>query len=106
MFECEYVASKWHIDYVIDSFQAPIYSDVYLHLSSGFHVDGEDKNETYFLKLKKNLYGTCQAAANWFDILKTGLEYEGFKQKKVDTYIFVKINCIVICYVDDFCILF
>ena len=53
-----------HIDYVLAFSQATIDSDVYLHLPAGFHVDGEDKNETYFLKLKKNLYETRQAAAN------------------------------------------
>ena len=41
------------IDYVIDFFQAPIDSDVYLHFPAVFHVNGEDENETYFLKLKK-----------------------------------------------------
>ena len=44
-----------YIDYVIAFSQAPIDSDVYLHLPSGFHVDGEGKNETYSIKLKKYL---------------------------------------------------
>ena len=61
------------IDYVLALSQPPISSDVYLHLPEVLHVDSEDKNEIYFLKLKKNLYETCQAAANWFDMLKTGL---------------------------------
>ena len=56
------------IDYVIDFSQAPIYSDVYLHLPAGFHVDGEDENETYFLKLKTDIYGMRQAEENWFDM--------------------------------------
>ena len=34
----------------------------------------------------------------------TGLEDEGFEQNKVDPYIFVRNNFIVICYVDDCCI--
>ena len=92
------------IDYVLAFYQAPIGSDVYPRLPAGFHVDGKDKNETYFLKLKKNLYGTRQAAAKWFDMLKTGLEDEGFKQNKVDPCLFVRNNCIVIFYVDDCCI--
>ena len=61
------------IDYVIAFSQAPINSDVYLCLPSVFHVDDEDENETYFLKLKKNIYGTRKAAEIWFDMLKTGL---------------------------------
>ena len=80
--------------------QAPIDSDVYLHLPSGFHVYGGEENETYSLKLKKNIFGTRQAAANWFDTLKTVLGDKGFKQKKVDQCIFVRKNCIVILYVD------
>ena len=62
-------------DYVFDFSQAPIDSDVYLHLPE-----------------------------NWFDMLKTGLEDECIKQIKVDPCIFVINNCIVIFYFDDFCI--
>ena len=78
------------IEYVLALSQAPIGSGVYLHLPEVFHVDGEDKNKIYFLKLKKNLNGNCQAAANWFDMLNTGLGYEGVKQKKLDPCLFVK----------------
>ena len=92
------------IDYVLSFPQALIDSDIYLHLPAGFHIDGEDENETYFLKLKKNLYGKRQAEANWFDILKTGLKDEGFKQNKIYPFLFVRNDCIVICYVDDCCI--
>ena len=67
------------IDYVLDFSRALIDSDFCLHLPAGFNVDGEDENETYFPKLKKNLYGTRHAAANRFDMLKTGLEDDGFK---------------------------
>ena len=77
-----------NIDYVLFFFQAKIGSDVYIHLPTGFHLDGEDKNETHFLKLKKDLYGTRQAATNWFDMLKIVLENECFKQNKV-VHIFV-----------------
>ena len=62
------------INYYLAFYQAPIYSDVYLRSTS-----------------------------NWFDMLKTGLEDEGFK-KKVDPCIFVRNNCILICYVGDCCI--
>ena len=79
-------------DYVLYFSQAPIYSGIYLRLPAGFRVDGEDENETYFLKLKNNLYETRQAATNWLDMLKTGLEVEGLKHNKVDPCIFVKKN--------------
>ena len=48
--------ARWEsrqIDYVLDLSQSPINSDVYLHLPAVFHVYGEEKNETHFLKLKK-----------------------------------------------------
>ena len=51
--------------------------------------------------MKKNLYETRQSAANSFDMLKTGLEYEGFEQNKVEPCLFVRKNCIVIFYVGD-----
>ena len=38
-------------------------------------------------------------------MLKTGLEDEGFKQNKVDPCLFVRNNCVVICYIDDCSIL-
>ena len=37
-------------------------------------------------------------------MLKTVLEDEGFKQNKIYPRIFVRNNCIVVCYVDDCCI--
>ena len=80
------------IDYVLAFPQAPIDRDVYLRLPAEFYVDGEDKNETCFLKLKQNIYGDRQAAENWFDMLKTGLEDEGFKQNKVNPCLFVRKN--------------
>ena len=55
------------IDYLLAFSRAPIDSDVYLNLSE-----------------------------NWFDMLKTGLEDEGIKQNKVDPYLFVVNNCILI----------
>ena len=55
------------IDYVASFSQAPVDSDVYLHLPE-----------------------------NWFDMLKTGLVYEVSKQKKVDSCLFVRNNCILI----------
>ena len=47
------------IDYFLDFSQSPIDSDFYLHLPAGFHVDGEDENEIYFIKLNKNCSIPC-----------------------------------------------
>ena len=41
------------IDYFLALSQSPIGSDLYIYLPEVFHVVGEDKNEIYFLKLKK-----------------------------------------------------
>ena len=90
-------------EYVPPFSKEPIDNDIYLYLSAGFYVDGEDENEIYFLKLKNNLYGTRQAAENWFAMLQTGLGYEGLRQNKVDPCLFVRNNCFVIFYVDDCC---
>ena len=65
------------MDRVLDFSQETIDSDVNPHLSEGFHVEGKNVNKTYFLKLKKNIYVRHQAAANWFNMLKPGLEDEG-----------------------------
>ena len=63
------------------------------------------KNETYFLKLKKNLYGTRQEGENWFDVSKNWIWRWRFQtNKKVYPYIFLRNNCILICYVYDCCI--
>ena len=62
------------IDYVLIFSQAPIDIHFHIHLPEGFHVDGKEKNVTYFLKLKKNIFGTCQSAENWFDMLQTVLK--------------------------------
>ena len=55
------------IDYVLAFSQAPIDSDIYLHLPE-----------------------------SWFDMLKPAVEDEGFKQNKVNPCLFVRNNCIAI----------
>ena len=64
------------IDYVLDVSLAPVDIVAYLNLQAGFHVYGE---EDKYNILRKDLYGTRQAAANWFDMLKTELENKDFK---------------------------
>ena len=64
------------IDYVLDVSLAPVDIVAYLNLQAGFHVNGE---EDKYNILRKDLYGTRQAAANWFDMLKTELENKDFK---------------------------
>ena len=92
------------IDYVLAFSQAPIDCDVFCHLPSGFHIEGNNRDE-YVIQLVKNLYGTKQAAANWFEMLKAGLVKEGFHQSKIDPCLFLRQDAIIITYVDD-CLIF
>ena len=42
------------------------------------------------LLLKKKLYGLKQASANWHEMLKGGLELQGFKESTADPCVFIK----------------
>ena len=67
----------WHfqlINYVLAFSQEPIDLNVFCYLSADFHVSGGDKSNVYILQQKKNIYGTKQAAANLYFILKEGLK--------------------------------
>jgi len=94
-----------HVDYVLAFSQADCDTDVYLSLPPGFHVKDKTEGQDYCIKLKKNLYGTCQASANWFVLLKDGLLKRGYVQSKVDPCLFFKNDSIIVTYVDD-CIIF
>ena len=93
------------IDYVLAFSQAPIDSEVFCHLPAGSHITGGDESEEYVLQLEKNLYGTKQAAANWYKMLKDGLKKQGFLQSKIDPCLFMKKDAIIVTYVDD-CLIF
>ena len=92
------------IDYILAFSQAPIDTDIYCYLPTGFHIKGGDNSE-FVLKLEKNLYGTKQAAANWYEMLKEGLNKEGFKTSKIDPCLFLRHDVIIVTYVDD-CLIF
>ena len=92
------------IDYVLAFLQAPIEADVYCYLPAGFHIkDGND--DEYVIQLVKNFYGTKQAAANWFEMMKQGLEQQSFKSSKTDPCLFLRNDTIIVTYVDD-CLIF
>ena len=94
------------IDFVLAFPQAPLDVDVFMELPYGFAVDGitDDGSKGYVLKLNKSLYGLKQAAYNWFEMLSKGLRDRGFKASETDPCVFLRKDCIVLCYVDD-CIL-
>ena len=53
-----------------------------------------------FVKLKKSLYGTKQAALNWFELLSSGLQQRGFRASPADPCLFIKSSMIVIAHID------
>ena len=74
--------------------------DVYMELPAGFDNGGYAGK--HVLKLNKSLYGLKQAAFNWFQLLKKGLEERGYKhQSNTDKCVFLGKNSIVLVYVDD-----
>ena len=53
----------------------------------------------------KNLYGTKQAARNWYLCLSETLQQKhGFKRSAIDPCIFLRDHCIIALYTDDCCI--
>ena len=87
------------IDFVLAFPQADLDRDVYMELPYGFQV-GDDKGK-FVLKLKKNLYGLCDASYNWFQKITEGLESEGFERSEIDQCVFLRNDCIILLYVDD-----
>ena len=90
------------IDFVLAFPQADLDIDVYMEIPFGFTIDGSRRK---VLKLEKNLYGLKQAAYNWYEFLKQGLERRNFRQSETDNCVFYRNDCIVLTYVDD-CVIF
>ena len=86
------------IDFVLAFPQADLDRDVFMELPYGFSAGDKGK---YVLKLKKNLYGLCDASYNWFQKIVDGLESEGFVRSEIDQCVFLRKDCIILLYVDD-----
>ena len=105
------------IDYIQAFPQAPLEEDVYMRIPEGWRVDPSTgrlaqvqgdpkfKDKSNCIKLKKNLYGICQASKNFYDYLSDGLIAEGFVPSLVDPCLWLRDDCMICQYVDD-CILF
>ena len=88
------------IDFTLAFPQAELDVDVYMELPVGF--DNGGCSGRHVLKLNKSLYGLKQAAFNWFQLLKQGLEDRGYKhQSNTDKCVFLGKSSIVLVYVDD-----
>jgi hypothetical protein len=101
------------IDYVQAYTQAPIDCEIYMNVPNGFQaIDGTLKfvnglrtkglNNGHVLKLKRNMYGLRQGGHSWYIKLSNGLLKRGFTQSKVDKCLFLRHDCILVVYVDDY----
>ena len=90
------------IDYVQAFPHAPLAQgeEIYMEIPRGYEYSGQSGTE-YVMKLKKNLYGIKQAAANWNKMLTNGLKSPGFKQSDHDPCLFIKQHIMCVIYVDD-----
>ena len=90
------------IDFTLAFVHAPLDPGTYVEMPRGFEFDG------MIMELNKNLYGLCNAPANFFYHLKGELEKRGFEAcKESEPCLFMnkKTGCMMLVYVDD-CILF
>jgi hypothetical protein len=106
---------QWQVDYTQAFPQAPLHDPVYVCVPQGWfidetsclkqHLDPTFQDRSFYIKLKRNLYGCKQAAYNWFQHLTQDLFSEGFQQSSNDPCLFLRRDCILIFYTDD-CIIF
>ena len=88
------------IDYVLAFPQAPKEGDLYVEVPKGIDVEGGNKKK-FALKVKRNIYGACDAGRIWFTHLKGKLEGIGFKQSNVDECVFYRGKVMYLLYTDD-----
>jgi hypothetical protein len=78
------------LDFVLAFPQADLDVPVYMELPAGMEVEGARHEKQHVLLLKKKLYGLKQASANWYDMLKEGLQIRGFHESVADPCVFLK----------------
>jgi hypothetical protein len=95
---------KWktrQIDFVLAFLQAEVECDLFMHLPRGLIFSGVHCS-THCLKLKKDLYGSCQADRVWYQHLVNGLgNILKFKQSVVDECVFYQGTTVLLIYVDN-----
>lgn len=106
------------IDFTQAFTNANIDEDVFISIPQGWffdetlnklvqHADPRYKDLLFCMQLVKNLYGTKQAARNWYLLLSETLtsEHHGFKASAIDPCLFIRKDCIILVYTDDCIIL-
>ena len=83
--------------------QADLDVDIYMELLQGFNV--EPASGRYVLNILKNLYDLKQARHNWFEKLSSALGSLSINSSKVDPYVVIWDNIIVLLFFDD-CLIF
>ena len=79
------------IDFALAFPQAELDVPVYMELPMGIEVENSNgEKKQHVLRLRKSLYGLKQASANWYDMLRTGLQLRGFRESIADPCVFVK----------------
>jgi hypothetical protein len=87
------------MDFVLAFPQAPVETDLYMEIPTGFGMQSGATNKV--LKLQNNLYGQKQAGRVWNLFLIEGLAKIGFKQSLHDPCVFWRDYVILIIYTDD-----
>ena len=99
------IVQGWYtrqIDYVLAYTQADAETDnLYMKVPKGFEIPGDDPNNPYVLKIRKNIYGQKQAGRVWNKHLVRKLKSVGFKQSAIDECVFYRGKSIYVLYTDD-----
>ena len=81
------------IDYVGAFLHAPISTDTYVEMPTGFSIKGK------VWKLKKCLYGLVQSPRDFYQYNKKKLEQLGFKASETNLCLFIRDDVMILIYV-------
>jgi hypothetical protein len=106
------------IDFTQAFCNTDINEDVYISIPQGWyycvitaqleqHNDPRFRDHAFCMQRVKNLYGTKQAARNWYLLVSETLtsEHHSFKASQIDPCLFIRDDCIVLVYTNDCIIL-
>ena len=77
------------------------YLDVGVFIEFPLVMGVDIKIVEWSLKLNGFLHGINQSSANWFDLLKTGLEMRNYHQSQVGSFVFFRKYSAILTYVYD-----